>query len=266
MKGQDYGKRFEEQGHLVVEQLLSPKEVAECQAEVHRLHLLYRELEAKNGPAASQFQIEPYAKQKEQGGLPVLRKIEGTSSLSEIFKRLARHPKLVKVLNSLLGPDLLLFRSTLMLKPAFHGSIHGLHQDSAYWPMEPPSLVTVSIALNDSTPENGCFRVIPKSHLWGLQDWGRIAREQEEKMTDRKDIDTSGQIEVPLKAGSAILFHSLLVHGSGPNKSPNPRNTALYAYFPPTVHYKPGPNGPKEKSFPVVCGLGGREEVTLTAV
>ena len=61
----------------------------------------------------------------------------------------------------MLGPDLLLFRSTLMLKPARHGSRHALHQDVAYWPLEPPTLVTVSIALSASDSENGCIQVIP---------------------------------------------------------------------------------------------------------
>lgn len=256
---------FEEQGYLVVESILSQEEVEECQSEIRRLHEHYVELDAKSDPGAESFQREPYANEAVNNGLPVLRKIENTRDYSEVFKELASHPRLVEVLNSLLGPDLLLFRSTLMLKPAFHGSVHGLHQDSAYWPMEPPSLVTVSIALNDSSPENGCFHVIPESHKWGLQNWGRIARDQNEKMTERRDIDTSKQIEVPLTAGSVLFFHSLMVHGSGSNQSPSPRNTALYAYFPPSVRYTPGPNGPQEKSFPVASGLEGRQELTLVA-
>lgn len=259
---------FEEQGYLIVENILSPEEVQECQEEIKRLHELAAELEAKGDPAIGYFQREPYAKgANRQDGLPVLRKIESTRRFSELFRRLAAHPKLVKVLKNLLGSeDLLLFRSTLMLKPAFHGSVHGLHQDSAYWPMEPPSLVTVSIALNHTTLENGCFRIIPQSHKWGLQEWGRIARDQNEALTDRQDVDFSGQIEVPLTAGSALFFHSLLVHGSGPNKSPNPRNTALYAYFPPTVRYVPrGENASKTMTFPVIAGLGGKEELTFVA-
>jgi ectoine hydroxylase-related dioxygenase (phytanoyl-CoA dioxygenase family) len=259
---------FEEQGYLVVENILSPEEVQECQEEIKRLHELAVELEAKGDPASHYFQREPYAKgANREDGLPVLRKIESTRRFSDLFRRLAAHPKLVKVLKNLLNSeDLLLFRSTLMLKPAFHGSVHGLHQDSAYWPMEPPSLVTLSIALNDTSPENGCFRIIPQSHKWGMQEWGRIAREQDEALTDRKDVDISGQIEVPLKAGSALFFHSLLVHGSGPNKSPNPRNTALYAYFPPTVRYVPrSENAPKTMTFPVIAGLGGKEELTFVA-
>ena len=152
-----------------------------------------------------------------------------------------------------------------MLKPANHGSAHAYHQDSAYWPMRPPALVTVSIALTDSTPENGCIQVIPKSHEWGLQEWGQIARDDNQSMTDRKDLDTSSVIQVPLKAGSALMFHSLVVHGSGPNHSPAPRHTALYAYFPPTVQYVTKDGKSEKKTFPVVSGLEGRTEMTLSS-
>ncbi len=264
MTSQEQKAFFEEEGYLVVENLLSSEELAECQTEIYRLHKLAAELDAKG--ERSHFQHEPYAKGASQAdGLPVLRKAEQTRQYSDVFRQLSAHPKLVKVVQNLIGPDLLLFRSTLMFKPAFHGSAHGLHQDSAYWPMEPPSLVTVSIALNDATVENGCFKVIPQSHKWGMQQWGHIARKQNEDLTDRDDVDRSGQIDVPLAAGSTLFFHSLMVHGSGPNKSSNSRNTALYAYFSPKVRYIPRGGKPREKTFPVIAGLGGKEELTLVA-
>ena len=272
MTQQEQKTFFEEEGYLIVENLLSPQELAECQAEVRRLHTLAAELEGKgeNG----HFQREPYAKNESQvlaargvedDRLPVLRKAENTRQYSEVFRRLSVHPELIQAVQNLLGPDLLLFRSTLMFKPAFHGSAHGIHQDSAYWPMEPPMLVTVSIALNDATPENGCFKVIPQSHKWGLQSWGHIARKQDESLTDHEELDFSEQIDVPLSAGSALFFHSLMAHGSGPNQSPNPRNTALYAYFSPQVRYVPRNGTPERKSFPVAAGLDGKEELTLVA-
>lgn len=248
--------RFEAQGYLVIDELLSADELRACQAEIERLHHLAAQLETDGNPAFGSFQREPYSEgANRDDGLPVLRKVEDTRGFSEVFRDLAAHERLVPIVQALIGPDLLLFRSTLMLKPAFHGSAHGLHQDSAYWPMEPPRLVTVSIALNDATPENGCIRVIPGSHEWGLQEWGLIARD-DEAMTDRQDVDESQQVEVPLAAGSAVCFHSLMVHGSGPNQSANPRNTALYAYFSPQVRYVPKDGQPREKTFPVVAGLG----------
>ena len=257
--------RFEEDGYLVARALLSAEEVASCEREIERLHRVAIDLQDRGDPAARHFQLEPYAETAAQGSLPVLRKIEQTRDNSQVFRDLAAHSRLIRLVGSLLGPDLLLFRSTLMLKPAFHGSSHGLHQDSAYWPMNPPALVTVSIALTDASPENGCIQVLPRSHKWGLQSWGRIARRQDEALTDRVDVDLSTRIDVPLAAGDAVFFHSLTVHGSGPNSSPFPRHTALYAYFPPSVRYVPGEKGPAERTFPVVSGLGGRDTLTLTA-
>lgn len=257
---------FEEQGFLIVENLLSSEIVEQSRKEIVRLHHVAAELESKGESVPGSFQKEPYTDgANNEDGLPVLRKVENTRKYSTVFRDLSAHPKLIVAVQNLIGEDLLLFRSTLMLKPAFHGSAHGLHQDSAYWPMEPPKLVTVSIALNDATPKNGCIKVIPGSHKWGLQEWGHIARDKHETMTDREDIDVSGQIDLPLSAGSAVCFHSLMVHGSGANMSPNPRNTALYAYFSPEVRYVPKGGRPQEKSFPVVAGLDGREELTLVA-
>ncbi len=261
---------FNKEGYLVVENLLSPTEVETCQNEIHRIHQFAAGQESPSEKsiadvARQHVQGEPFVKEETQvKELPVLRKAENTRDYSQVFRNLAMHPKLIDVVQNLIGADLLLFRSTLMFKPAFHGSSHGLHQDSAYWPMEPPTLVTVSIALNEATPENGCFKVIPRSHLWGMQEWGGIARKQDAELTDRTDV-AKQQMDVPLSAGSALFFHSLMVHGSGPNASPNPRNTALYAYFSPKVRYVPRDGKPGARTFPVVAGLNGKTELTLIA-
>jgi ectoine hydroxylase-related dioxygenase (phytanoyl-CoA dioxygenase family) len=265
MDPDEQGAFFAAQGYLVIEDLLAADEVAACQREIDQLHRLAADLEASGDPKIRHFQREPFSREQTHNGLPILRKIENTRALSECFAQLAAHPRLVATVQNLLGEDLLLFRSTLMLKPAFHGSAHTLHQDSAYWPMDPPDLVTISVALDDATPDNGCIKVIPGSHHWGLREWGHIAQDQGAPLTSREDIDLSAQIDVPLKAGSAVLFHSLMVHGSGPNQTGRSRNTALYAYFSPLVRYTPGEVGPREKSFPVISGLGGKREHTLVA-
>ena len=129
---------FEDQGYLVLEGLFDETEVAACAAEIDRLHTLAAELPEDELRRRS-FQLEPYADAEAGDGRPVLRKIEKTGQHSAVFRDLAAHPRLLETIRLLLGDDLLLFRSTLMLKPAHHGSAHGLHQDSPYWPMEPPA-------------------------------------------------------------------------------------------------------------------------------
>ncbi|MBT6904547.1 MAG: phytanoyl-CoA dioxygenase family protein [Gemmatimonadetes bacterium] len=265
MNPQQQRRFFEERGYLIVPDLLDDDEIAASRAEIKRLHQLATDLHTREDPLRGHFQREPFAHNHNRGDLPILRKIENTRNFSDFFARLSAHPNLVSTIQNLLGNDLLLFRSTLMLKPALHGSAHALHQDSAYWPMEPPALATASIALDDATSQNGCIKVIPRSHHWGLQQWGHIAQAQDAPLSDREDLDLSGQIDVELKAGSAVLFHSLMVHGSGPNQTEHSRNTALYAYFSPHVRYVPGKGAPREKSFPVIAGLNDATEHTLVA-
>ncbi|MES4792604.1 MAG: phytanoyl-CoA dioxygenase family protein, partial [Chloroflexota bacterium] len=73
-------------------------------------------------------------------------------------------PRLLNVVEPLLGPDLvLLYSHILNKKPG--GRRVAWHQDGPYWHrVEPKVAVTVWVALDDSTPENGCMRLIPGSH------------------------------------------------------------------------------------------------------
>ena len=110
---------FEKEGYLVVENLLSAAEVEACQAEIHRLHQFAAGQESnaekeRAEVARRHVQHEPFAKDETQGDdLPVLRKAENTRQYSEVFRDLAQHPKLISVVQELIGiEDLLLFRST----------------------------------------------------------------------------------------------------------------------------------------------------------
>ena len=119
---------FDDRGFLVIEGLLTAGELDECQREIRCLRQRAADLEAAGDLAFASFQREPFAGDATESGLPVLRKIENTRRHSEVFRRLSAQPMLVATTQNLIGPDLLLFRSTLMLKPALHGSAHGLHQ------------------------------------------------------------------------------------------------------------------------------------------
>jgi ectoine hydroxylase-related dioxygenase (phytanoyl-CoA dioxygenase family) len=152
-----------------------------------------------------------------------------------------------------------------MLKPALHGSEHAFHQDASYWPMDPPTLVTVSIAIDESTRKNGCIKIIPESHVSELKQWGKIAVPPELKLPRSKNGNNQNEIYLPLLPGSALFFHSKLVHGSGPNKSIHPRNTALYTYFTPAVSYRPHNGTPSSRIFSVISGLKGAKFFEITA-
>ena len=94
---------FFDQGYLAVEGVVSPDELVACEEEIRKLHGLAAKLAARGDARSGHFQREPYAKDKRQDGLPVLRKIEQTRDFSEVFKNLAAHPKLVPVVQNLIG-------------------------------------------------------------------------------------------------------------------------------------------------------------------
>jgi ectoine hydroxylase-related dioxygenase (phytanoyl-CoA dioxygenase family) len=98
------------------------------------------------------------------------------------------------------------------------------HQDYVYWFGTPK--VSAWVALDDATLENGCLRVVPGSHSWGLLP--------HEKFNERVGFDNrvpaervdnlcrrfrASVVDVPLPAGHAIIFSDLLLHSSNPNKT-----------------------------------------------
>ncbi|NBP71836.1 MAG: hypothetical protein EBU57_01250, partial [Alphaproteobacteria bacterium] len=97
----------------------------------------------------------------------------------------SRHPKILDVVEDLIGPNIYALSSRFWMKPGRDGSYVSWHQDSAYFGLEPNELVTVWLALTDSTPENGCVRVIPGTHT------GKIYSHVE--TFDKKNLLARGQ-------------------------------------------------------------------------
>ncbi len=122
---------YEHDGFLVIENLISPEELA-------ALH--QRQYEYTHGgrdTSALTIQLEPRI---QRGELKVehpgdgIRKIDGLLESDDLFHRLGTHPSIVGVLKQILGPDIKLYRNTLLFKPPRVGSAKGMHQDSPYWP------------------------------------------------------------------------------------------------------------------------------------
>ena len=80
---------------------------------------------------------------------------------------LVRHPKVLDAVESIIGPNILIYHLTSWLKEPNEPSHVSWHQDGTYFGLEPAEQVTAWIALTDATPEMGCVRIIPGSHAIG---------------------------------------------------------------------------------------------------
>lgn len=212
-------EQYEELGYFVVPALFDPEEVAEMVRECESI------LQGEYGELyAGAFQIDPGSTAQRQAE----RKISAVVERSRVFRKFLLKEALVERVQDILGPDVLLFRDILMLKPAQVGSKMPWHQDSNYWPIDPTDLCSVWTALEPATIENGCMRVIPGSHKLDLipsrHKSGRGPLEDDQ-------VELSEGIDVEMEPGSSLFFHSRLLHGSEPNRSDRSRRAFITSFM-----------------------------------
>lgn len=80
------------------------------------------------------------------------------------FLEYVRTPEILDLVEKILGPDIICWGAHVFCKPARTGLAIPWHQDGQYWPIRPLASSTVWIALDDSTIENGCLRIVRGSH------------------------------------------------------------------------------------------------------
>ena len=135
------------------------------------------------------------------------------------------HPSVLDVVERVVGPDIALFTAHFFCKPAGDGKSVPWHEDAYYWreTIIPSSqAITVWLALDPATVENGCMRVIPGSHsarerLYhsGTDEWSVF-----DEALDSSEYDAAQSVPIELRPNEASIHAATLVHGSEPNDSP----------------------------------------------
>jgi hypothetical protein len=121
------------------------------------------------------------------------------------------------------------FRAMFMNKPSHKGTFLPWHQDR-WRSLDRDPQVTIWLALDPATVENGCVQVIPGSHNIGLinpeHPSGFLAPEQAKEWCQDQD-----RVFVTLKAGEAVILHNYLLHGSDVNRSDQSRRAFSICYM-----------------------------------
>jgi len=152
----------------------------------------------------------------------------------------AQHPAILDVVERILGPDIVVWGSALFCKRATGGKATPWHQDGQYWPIRPLATVTVWIAIDPATPENGCLRVIPGSHndaelyRHHVNDADDVVLNQE---LDLSRLESSTPRDVILEPGMFSVHDVYMVHGAEPNNSGRRRAGLAYRYMPTTSYF-----------------------------
>lgn len=147
--------------------------------------------------------------------------------------RLVSDPRLLDLAELFVGPDIALFASHYISKPPFVGRPVLWHQDGAYWPLEPMRVVTFWLAVDHSTRENGCVRVVPGSHhhtLHALRERGDVRNVLGSEAA--VDVDESRAVDLELAPGDVEVHHPNILHASHANNSPHRRCGLTIRYIP----------------------------------
>jgi non-heme Fe2+,alpha-ketoglutarate-dependent halogenase len=164
-----------------------------------------------------------------------------------VFKwanQLIRHPRIVDTVEDILGPNLLVWGTSFFIKEPNDPAYVSWHQDSTYWGLSHPDIVTAWVALTVSDLPNGAMRVVPGTHLKDqmphrdtFAENNLLTRGQEVAV----EIQGDKAADLTLEPGEMSLHHVRIVHGSEPNRAPYRRIGLAIRYVPTYVRQTEGP-------------------------
>src|SRR3982751_2394162 len=151
---------------------------------------------------------------------------------------LVRNAKIVDAIEDLYGPNLLCWTTNFFIKEARNPAFVSWHQDSTYWGLDKPDVVTAWVALTPSNKANGAMEFIPGTHTSDqiphrdtFAKNNLLTRGQEVAV----DVDEKKAVTIELRPGEMSLHHVRLVHGSPPNPSDDRRIGFAIRYIPTSV-------------------------------
>lgn len=223
---------------IAMAKLLSPRQTAS-----YRANGFLFPLDALDGDAVSHYRECLRQTEAKLGGslMAIDRKYRGNLHfLVRWVDELIRHPRIVDVIEDLLGPDILLYTSRFFIKEPRSAEIAAWHQDSTYFGLRPYDHVTAWVALSNVSPQAGPVEFATGSHIRGqLLQRSNVVK---------NSVNTAGQIIVEwfdrsdvaravLAPGQFSLHHTCTVHQSAPNGSDERRVGIALSYIPARVRY-----------------------------
>lgn len=235
---------FKRNGFLAVRGLVSPGEIAELRQ--HTDDLMQGRLPEQNrtmqegdkpghGVAVQGLEAPPVHLSPDEKAQYFLR-IHMLHRQLELHERYMLHPRVLDVLEAIIGPDVLALQTMLFLKPPGKPG-QGWHQDRFYIPTHPDTLCGAWIAIDDCDELNGAmwmalgsgsepiypphaalgYNAFGQRELEGIKYVNGVSDPDDEKNDLSKIADKYPQVLVPAKAGDVVFFNGHILHRSKKN-------------------------------------------------
>jgi phytanoyl-CoA hydroxylase len=214
---------YEKTGHFTVPGVFSAAEMDAAVEDIGRWgEEFLRELPA----AQRRWYLDGGVKAKS-----VLRKLDNPHYHRDSVRRLARDPRLVALVESVIGSGVSVYFSQIFFKPPEGGGPKPPHQDNFYFgPRDPQALITAWIAFDDATVENGCMYFGEGSHAEPLLPHVTPPEEPFNLQIPPAAAARVGLTAAPVPKGGVSFHHGGVLHQSGPNHSQRWRRACALHY------------------------------------
>ena len=171
-----------------------------------------------------------------QPGSETIKVIEPAHHLDTRLDQLVRDPRITQPVRDIIGAsEIGIWTNKLNLKRGEEGTGFGWHQDSPYWVHDCQHvdlLPNVYLAFDEATRDNGCLKVIRRSHLQGCLPGTDNGTQLGGFYTDPNCFDESDEVLLEAPAGSLVFFDPHTIHGSEPNRTTGARRAMVMTYQP----------------------------------
>ncbi len=149
-------------------------------------------------------------------------------TLSPLLLTAMGDERVTPYLQKIIGPDIEFLSAKVVYKDAKATRASPWHQDWFYW--EGATKISVWIALDDATPENGALKFVPGTHQKVYRKRVQSGADSFQNTVDEADFSSLPQVTIDVKRGDAVFFHDLAIHGSHPNTAGRDRWSLITTY------------------------------------
>ncbi len=202
--------RYPDEGFCLFRDVLNEEEILAARKELNTMltnlperQVVYKDGENKEVDARPEYLTEPHPKHP-------------------FWLELCRHPRVLDAMEQVIGPNLILIMSHLIVKRAEDGLSVAWHQDNTYWhSVQGTDVTTVWLAIDDTDRANGCMQVIPCTHE-GYPEMDKISTGGDDLLG--LTVAVTPEMEeaavcLEMEAGSLSVHDSFVLHGSEANTS-----------------------------------------------
>lgn len=232
---------YHSQGFLIVPHLVAEEEVEEL---LHHAMAIWEGKVSLPGVEPPPPQATPEQLLRRFTRIHMLHRVDAVS------ERFLLHPRILDVLEALIGPDVLCLQTMLFYNPPGLGG-QGWHQDAYYITTYPDTLIGAWLALDRADEENGCLWIVPGSHhepIYPDRQRGSLMH-AEGALSDLEAVENVSHLDdeintlsrivakypspqpVVLEPGDVVFFHGHLLHRSYPNRSAERWRRAFVSHY-----------------------------------